>query len=341
MLNLILVVVVVLMGSALCSSSEAALFSVSLIKAQQLARSRKPAALALLKIRKNMNRPITSLVILNNLFNILGSILIGRLATSVLGDAWLGIFSALLTFLIIIFGEIIPKTLGERYSESLALSISIPVAGLTFLLTPIVWLMEKVTAPFTQGADRPLTNEAEIQMLAEIGHQEGIIEGNEAEMIQQVFKLNDLTAADLMTPRVAITYLRGDLTLAEAKQDIITSQHTRIIVIDKTIDQVKGVVLKDMLLTAMIEGRQEERVDSLLREVRFVPEVVRADKLLKTFQATREHLVVVLDEYGGVSGVVTLEDVLEVLTGEIVDETDLSIDLQALARKRVSTLLSS
>jgi CBS domain containing-hemolysin-like protein len=339
MFQLALIVLIVLSGSAICSGSEAALFSVSLIKVRQLAQSRNPSALALLAIREKMNRPIATLVILNNIFNIIGSIVIGSTAATVLGDAWLGLFSAVLTFLIIIFGEIIPKTVGERNAQGLALLIALPVTWLTFLFTPLVWMMEKVTAPFTRGKKQPTTNETEIQLLANIGRDEGIIEEDEAEMIQSVFRLNDLTASDLMTPRVAVTYLDGGLTLAESKPKIIASQHTRMIVVEDSIDQVMGVALKDELLLAMIEGKDSQKIAALTREVRFVPETVRADKLLKAFQENREHLMVVVDEYGGVAGVVTLEDVLEVLTGEIVDETDRIVDLQEIARKRREKML--
>lgn len=341
LITLIITVVIVISGSAICSASEAAILSVPLIRVRQLAQSKKPAALALLGIRNKINRPIGTIVILNNIFNIVGSILIGSLAADVLGDAWLGLFSGILTFLIIIFGEIIPKTVGERYSTNISLLIAIPVRFITILFTPLVWLVEHITAPFTKGRVLPTTNEAEIKFLTRIGYQEGVIEDDEAEMIQRVFQLNDLTAADLMTPRIIITYLKGGLTLTECKQDIIESQHTRILVIENSIDNVIGLVLKDELLTAMIEGNKEQLIASLSRQVRFVPETIRADKLLKVFQETREHLAVVLDEYGGVAGVVTLEDVLEVLTGEIVDETDRSVDLQEIARQKRKRLLQS
>lgn len=339
MFNLLISVLIVLFGSAICSSTEAALFSVSLIKVRQMAQSNSPSAIALLAIREKMNRPIATLVILNNLFNIVGSIVIGTTAASILGDNWLGLFSAVLTFLIIIFGEIIPKTLGERYAETLALLTALPITGLTFLFTPVVWVMEKITAPLTNGNKQPTTNEAEIQLLTNIGREEGIIEDDEAEMIQGVFRLNDLTAADLMTPRIAVTYLHGALTLAEYKQKIISSQHTRVLVVEDSIDKVIGIALKHELLSAMLEGKQAQKVATVTREARFVPEVVRADRLLKTFQENREHLLVVVDEYGGVAGVVTLEDVLEILTGEIVDETDRNINLRELALKRQTKML--
>lgn len=340
MLKIIIVILIILMGSALCSCTETALFSIPNVKVKQLAQSKKPAAIALQSIRHKMNRPIATIVILNNIFNIIGSIIIGSLATEVLGDAWLGLFSAILTFLIIVFGEIFPKTIGERYAEPIALIVAIPVQFITLVFTPIVWLMEQITSPFTKTRKLPTTNEAEIRFLTMIGYKEGVIEDDEAEMIHRVFQLNDLTAADLMTPRVILTFLRGDLTLAECQKEIIRSEHTRILVVETSIDKIIGYSLKHELLTAIIEGKQEQKISTLSRQVYYVPEKIKADKLLKTFQDNREHLMVVLDEYGGVAGVVTLEDVLEVLTGEIVDETDRIINLQEIAWKKREALLN-
>ncbi|MBE9221347.1 HlyC/CorC family transporter [Cyanobacterium stanieri LEGE 03274] len=341
MLTLLLVVVIVLLGSAFCSLTETVLLSVSEIRVKQWAQSKKAPALALLKIKQKINRPIASIVILNNIFNIVGSIIIGGTVTQELGDKWLGLFSGLLTFLIIIFGEILPKTLGQRYAEPLSLSLAIPVKYITFILTPIVWVLEKVTQPLTKGQVLPTTNETEIRFLTRIGKTEGVIEPDEAEMIHRVFHLNDLSASDLMTPRILLTYVKGDLTLGECQDFIINSEHTRILIIDDTIDNVIGTALKQELLTAIIEGKKDQTIAQLARPANFVPETMRADYLLKKFQNIRQHLVVVIDEYGGVAGVVSLEDVLEVLTGDIVDETDKTINLQEIARKKRERLLVS
>jgi CBS domain containing-hemolysin-like protein len=339
MLNLAIAILIMLLGSALCSGTETALLSVPLLKARQLAQTKQPAALALYAIRQRISRPIATIVILNNLFNIVGSIIIGGIATRAFGDALLGVFSGLLTFLVIVLGEILPKTLGERYAVKIALLVAIPVRTLAWLFTPVVWLLEKVTNPFMAPGQLPITNETEIKLLATIGHQEGIIEADEAEMIRRVFRLNDMKAIDIMTPRVAVTHLPGDSTIAEAQEDILSSQHSRILVSDTDIDRTLGLVLKNELITALIRGQGGQRLSTVARPVRFVAETERADKLLQDFQNAREHLAVVVDEYGGVSGVVTLEDVLEVLTGEIVDETDRNIDLQTLARQRGRQIL--
>ncbi len=339
MLNLAIAISIMLLGSALCSGTETALLSVPLLKARQLAQSKQPAALALYAIRNKINRPVATIVILNNLFNIVGSIVIGSIAARTFGDALLGVFSGVLTFLVIVVGEILPKTLGERYAIPIALLVAMPVRTLTWAFTPIVWLLERITNPFMTSGQRPITNEAEIKLMAAIGHQEGIIEADEAEMILRVFRLNDMKSVNIMTPRVAITHLPGDLTIAEAEDQLLNSQHSRILISDSDIDRIVGLVLKNELLTALIRGQGHQLLSQVARPVRFVAETERADKLLQDFQTAREHLAVVVDEYGGVSGVVTLEDVLEVLTGEIVDETDRSIDLQTQARQRGRQIL--
>ncbi len=339
MLILITSVGIVLISSGICSGAEAALFSVPIIKAKQLADTKKTSALMLLKIRQNMSSPISTLVVLNNISNIVGSIVVGGIAMSVLGNKWIGIFSGGLTFFVIIFSEIIPKTLGERHAETISLFIAKPLAGITKIFTPILWIIEKITMPITKGkATAFTTNEAEIKLLARIGQEEGVIDSNESNLIQRAFKLDDLMAVDLMTPRVEMTYLNGQSRLRDIQGKIVNSPHSRIVVIEETADNVVGVVLKDELLAAIVNGKDESDVSTFIHKIHFVAESTRADKLLSIFQQTRQHLAIVVDEYTAVRGVVTLEDVLEVLTGEIVDETDRDVDLQAVARDKFKKL---
>ncbi len=335
MLTLVVTVVIVLIASGICSGVEAALFSVPLIKVQQLAQSKKPAAMALLSIRQDMRRPIATIVVLTNISNIVGTIVVGGMATAALGSAWLGLFSGVLTFLIIIFAEIIPKTLGERHAKRIALITAKLIVMITYLLTPLIWVIEKIIFPITRNKENIFTtNEEEIKLLAKIGQKEGVIEKRESSLIEKAFEMNDQMAVDLMTPRVEMTYLDGQGRLEDVQEEIINSPHSRIIVIEGIPDEVVGVALKDELLTAIIQGKGEEVVSKFSHDVPFVSETKPADWLLSVFQENRQHLAVVLDEYSGVSGVVTLEDVLEILTGEIVDETDKAVNLQEVARKR-------
>lgn len=330
MVALVLAVLGVLLASALCSGSEAALFSVSMVKAQALADEGSANGRALLQIREAMERPIAAIVILNNIANIVGSIIVGSLAAGALGDQWLGLFSGALTFLVIIFSEIVPKTIGERRADSLAPAIARPVLTIAKLLTPVIWMIELITRPLVGQSKAGLTvNEAQIRMLARIAATEGAINKKESELIRRAFTLDDRCARDIMTPRVAMSTLHADQTLGEAREKIVASQHTRMVVIGESRDDLIGVVLRSRLLIALLEGHSETCIADFAESAPTTREDTGADLLLGEFQGSRRHLSVVLDEFGGVAGVVTLEDVLEILTGEIVDETDQVVDLRA------------
>jgi len=335
--ELALAVGAVILASAVCSGSEAAIFSVPLTRARELADRRGRSGQALLAIRQQMGRPIATIVVLNNVANIVGSIVVGAMAVRVLGQAWIGAFSAALTFLIIVGSEIIPKTLGERYAVPIGLTIARPLRLLTFVMTPLVWSIERITRPITRGAE-PSTSESEIRLLAHVGHSEGVIEPEEARLVQRVFELNDKLARDLMTPRTVLTYLEGNRPLAQAEDDIIAAPHSRILIVGEDTDDILGVALKTQLLAALVRKSSAHLAD-LAQEVQFVPEVMRGDDLLRLFRATRQHLAVVVDEYGGIAGVVSLEDVLEALVGPIADETDRWVNLRAVARRKAQERL--
>jgi CBS domain containing-hemolysin-like protein len=339
MQELIITILAVIIISAICSGTEAALLSVSILKIKQLATgTSKSSATALLKIKEKINRPLTTIVILNNVANIGGSMMVGEKAISIFGSKWVGLFSALLTFLIIIFGEIIPKTTGENYSLKVSLFCAKPILLLTKLFMPLVWIIEIITLKIINSQIKFTTNENEIKAMAHIGHEEGVIEKKESEMIHRIFELNDVTAEKIMTPRVAITYIQIDKNLEDIKDFIMKSQHSRIIVIKADKDEVEGIVFKDELLTAIIKGEGNKPVSNFIHEANFVIEAMKVNQLLAHFRETRQHIAIVVDEYGGISGVVTLEDVVEELTGEIVDETDTVIDMQDFAKRQKKTL---
>ena len=335
-----LIVLLVLVVSALCSGTEAALFSVSPIKARQAEQAGLYGGKTLGRLLEDLTKPIAAIVIVNNLANIVGSIVIGKLAADAFGSQWLGAFSAALTLAIIVCSEIIPKTLGAQHCETVGRVMAPTVQKAVFVLRPVIWLVDFLTGPFTKGKATLTTNESEIALLAQIGRSEGVIEADESAMIQQVFKLNDMTAKDLMTHRTLMTCLQlGDIADPEVQDQVSKSVHTRMIVIGDSRDDVRGIVRRDTLLDAMLkDSKTPLKARSVLDyadEIQCVPEMMVADRLLSLFQTSRKHLALVVDEYGGVSGVVTLEDVLEILTGEIVDETDKVIDLQEEAKKRV------
>jgi CBS domain containing-hemolysin-like protein len=322
MVTLAVTVLVVLLGSGLSSGSEAALLSVPEIRARQLAEQGTRRGRALLAIKEQIGRPISAIVVLNNVFNIVGSITVGAVAAAALGPAWVGAVSAVLTFLVILFAEILPKTLAERHADRVALWIALPVQWLTVLLTPLVVLFELLMRPLTRGPRAPTTNELEIRLLANIGREEGVIEADEAQMIQRVFQLNDRAAKEIMTPRPALSWLDADKPLSAVRSDIIASPHTRILVAeDEDLDHVIGLAVKHELLAALLDG-SDAPVRDHVRPIEAVPWLLRADDLLERFHRHRTRVMLVVDEHGGTLGVVSLEDVLEVLAGAVPDEDD-------------------
>ena len=332
-MDLAIAVSVVLIFSGICSLVEAALFSVSLIKVKQLAEAKGPAALALLRVRENMRDPIAAVVILTNISNIVGSILVGGIAAKVLGNQWIGVFSGCLTFLFIIFAEIIPKTLGERHSVGISLFCARPILIVAKLLRPFIWIVQTITSPITKGESSQLTtSEAEIKLLASIGRNTGVLDSNESELIRQSFKLDELTGRDIMTPRIAMTSMAGNRTLNEAMKDTIASQHTRIVIIGETPDEVIGFCRKDELLTRVVENHGDSTLADVATEIPRFPDSTTASNLFDHFRKSRLPISIALDEFGGVAGIVTLEDVLEILTGEIVDETDHVVDMREAVR---------
>lgn len=333
---LVFTVLAVVAASALCSGAEAALLSVSDLRLQQLAEAGNQRARRVLHMKSHLARPISAIVVLNNVANIVGSIVVGGLATQVLGSVWLGAFSALLTVLIILFAEIVPKTLGTRHAELLSLWIGAPLSAIVWVMTPLLWLLEKFTGLFGKDVEGSSVNESQIRFLARLGGVEGSIDHDEVEMLQRVFQLDDHTAKLIMTPRTQMTWLRAGVPLSELRDQIRSSQHSRIVVVGETLDTVIGVMLVREALVALMDDEDTVLSGELdwVRPAWFVKPDQPADRLLEQFLQTRNHLALVRDEFGMVLGVVTLEDVQEILTGEIVDETDRAVDLQAVARGR-------
>ena len=335
---LLIAALIVILISALCSGTEAALFSVPIMKVRQMVDEqngvvkRRRGTRSLLMIREKMSRPISMIVIVNNVANIVGTTVVTILATKIYESFWVGVVSGSLTFMVIIFAEIIPKTIGEKHNLKISLFMAKPVLFFTKILTPLIWIVEIITRPFT-GKDRLIlsTDEREIRFMAQLGEEEGVIEADELEMLHGVFQLNDMDARALMTPRISLTCIDGDAPIQSVIDDVIGTQHSRIVIIGESRDEILGVVLKSVLLIAMIKGKGEEKVRLHGYKPVEVMHDMKADEVLPIFQKSRQHLAIVRDEFGGVDGVVTLEDIVEELTGEIVDETDMDEDMREAA----------
>ena len=321
LLALALAVLVMLVGSFVSSGVEAALLTVNPLKVHELAARPRPVAGArrLERLRQRLGRTLAVLVIANNVFNIFGSLMVGGLAArsfsrhGISGPA-LPLFSVGLTLLVILLGEILPKAIGSRLALPVALGSAPALAVVTRLMLPVVVLLERILPAITAQSEIS-TDEEEIRLLARLGSQKGQIEADEAAMIAKVFQLNDLTARDLMVPRVAAPTLAGLTSLTEQQATLLHHRTAWWVVLGQEVDEVLGVASRERLLTALLQGEGGSAVVDLADAVEFVPEMIRADRLLTSFRRNGTGVRVVVDEFGAFVGVIGPEAVLAVLAG--------------------------
>ncbi|MCP9775213.1 CNNM domain-containing protein [Cyanobium sp. WAJ14-Wanaka] len=319
--GLAVLVVVVIAGSALASGIEAAVLTVNPARVHELANRPHPVrgARRLAQLRQRLGRTLAVLVIANNGFNIFGSLMLGGLAAVVFHrhdfpEVALPLFSVGLTVLVILLGEILPKSMGSRFAMPVALASAPALHLLSQLNLPLVLILERLLPAIT-AENEISTDEDEIRLLAKLGSQKGQIEADEAAMIAKVFQLNDLTARDLMVPRVAAPSLSGNATLEQLRSELLANNSEWWVVLGEEVDEVLSVASREALLTALLKGNDHLTAAALGEPVEFVPEMIRADRLLTGFRRNSTGVRVVVDEFGGFVGVIGAEAVLAVLAG--------------------------
>lgn len=332
---LIASVAVVLIVSALCSLSEAALYSVTPAYVRHLDESGAKSGRLLMHLKERIGRPITAILILNTVANTAGAVVAGAQARYVFGASAIVWFSSVFTVAVLVLAEIVPKVLGVTYSRSVARSIAWPLEFLVRVLSPVVWLTERFSALVTVGGE-PVAPESEVHRLADLSAEEGSILPTEATLVKNVLKLDDVRTRDIMTPRTVVFRKSDDLTVRDMSPDAWTLPHARIPIHEaKDSDHWTGVVLRRDILAALARDEFAVTLKSLAKSLLVVPDTMRGHELLSQFLRRRRHLFGVIDEYGNIVGIVTLEDVLEELIGEeIVDETDKVVDTREAARKK-------
>ena len=335
MVELIVAVSFAVLISGMCSLFEAVLYSVPIGHVESLAEDGRKSGLILRALRRDVDRPIAAILSLNPIANTAGAAVAGAAAAAVFGQAWVGWFSAVFTMAILIFSEVIPKTAGVVYSRPLARVIARPLNVLVLIFKPFIWLTSLFTRMMAAGHQQNQVSQEELVIMTRLGMQTGVIEADEAKVIQNILSLQSKSARDIMTPRTVMLSLGGQLSANEAREKAGVLDFSRVPVYDKDAEDVVGVMLRRDLLTAMAEDRGHVRIEELMRPVDFVVESLSLNRLLRMFVERREHLLMVVDEFGGLAGLVTLEDVLEEILGqEIVDEFDTVTDLRELARDR-------
>ncbi len=314
---LIVLILTILIGSACCSGVEAAFLAVNSIRVIELATEQKPKSSAnqLLKLRKHLGRTLTVITITNNGFNIIGSLILGVYGALIINNnLGLTIFTISFYILVVLIGEVLPKAIGTRFSLKIAI-LSVPILRmLNILMKPFVLLIEKLF-PVITAENEISTDEKEIRQMAKIGSQKGLIEADEAAMISKVFQLNDLKAKDLMIPRVSAPSIDGGEKLEDISKLIISNNSPWWVVLGDKVDKIQGVAKREKLLTALIQGYKQSSISDLCDPVEYIPEMIKIDKLLTTFDKDNKGVKVVVDEFGAFVGLIGAEAVLSVLAG--------------------------
>lgn len=320
MTALIAVVGAALIISFLCSVLEAVLLSVTDSHIGVLQERGERAGVLLSGMRSRIDEPIAAILTLNTIAHTVGAAVGGALALEVFGSRWIAAFSVILTLAILVLSEIVPKTLGATHSKGLAPAaayvLSFMIAAMKPILIPLAWLNQLI-AP--RGASQPKFSRAELEVMAELGRREGTLQEAEWQVVSNVMGLSETQVGEVMTPRTRIVGVAEETTIDAVTDVLMDAGFTRLPVYRDTLDQIVGLVLARDVWRADREG-DVQRAGEIMRPVRFVPETKPVQELIREMRLSRQNLAVVIDEFGGTAGVITLEDLIEEIVGEIHDE---------------------
>ncbi len=333
--QLIYIIMLVSIGlSALCSMLEATLLSTPLSYITGLEDQGVKGAARLKKLKQNTDRPISAILCLNTIANTVGASIVGSLVYEVYGDAIVGVFSTIFTLMILIFSEIIPKTVGTNYWRRLAIPASVIINAMIFISFPLVWILEHLTRLISSRSDQVSVSREDISAMVSVATEEEVIEKEEKKMIQNLLKLDEMTAHEIMTPSTVVEMAEGNMTIKEFYDSDLT--HSRILVYDEDNDDyVIGYVLRQTVLEKMAEDKFTMTIRDITRPILSFPEEEQVGNIWEKFLEKKEHVSAIIDEYGSFRGIVTMEDVIETMLGqEIVDETDEIVDMQEYAKEQ-------
>lgn len=320
MTNQFVLLLFLLLLSGFFSSSETALFSISRSKARYLAKLKGRANVLINQMKANPHRLLTTILIGNNIVNVAASALATKLALEQFPNYAVGVATGVMTFLILVFGEVFPKSVATRNNIFIARMVIFPLYWLSILFRPVVFFLDFIPKLTGRIKRSPSVTEEELITFVEVVREEGEIKEEEHRLIHRIFEFDDTNASEIMTPRADMFVIQADAPLELGA--ITDSGFTRIPVIDKTIDNVVGILNIKEVLAHQAKNKEVPNVRELMRPPYFVPEHKKLDSLLKQFQKRKTHMAIVVDEHGGISGLITLEDALEELVGDIRDETD-------------------
>lgn len=321
--------------SFLCSILEAVLLSISPSYIESLKETDPETGIKFKKLKDDIDNPLSAILSLNTIAHTVGATGVGAQAVKIYGEAYVGIISAVVTILILVFSEIIPKSIGAIFWKKLAPITARILGGLVIIMYPLVVMSKYITNFITSKRKQPVTSREEVAALASMGSVEGVFEEEESRIINNLLRLRSIYVEDIMTPRTVLVAAQEELTVDELFQRKEYFRFSRIPIYYEKIDDINGFIMKHDILDHMANDKHQVKLKDLKRDLLTVYEKIPVSDFFEKLLQSREHIALVVDEYGGVSGVATMEDVLETLLGlEIVDEFDQNADMQQLARDK-------
>ncbi len=320
--------------SFVCSVMEAVILSVTISFIETKEREDIKKVALLKQYKENIDRPLSAILSLNTVAHTVGAAGVGAQATKIFGEEYFGVISAILTVLILILSEILPKTIGAKYWKRLALTSASIIRFMIFITYPLVYMSEQMTKMFKKQ-DETKTSREEISVLAEIGKKEGVLQEGENTAIQNLMNLSDESVEVAMTPRTVVVAAQKDITLTDFIKDDYYKSFTRIPVYESDLDDSNGYILRSTVYEHIINGKGDLKLRDIEREFIVVYNNLSLESTWKELLVCKEHIAIVIDQYGGVDGIITMEDVIESIFGlEIIDERDASENMQQVARDR-------
>ena len=322
--------------SFLCSVLEAVLLSVPMSFVSMLEKEGRSGAPLLKKYKQNIDKPISAILSLNTIAHTVGATGVGVQSEKVFGEAYFAITSAVLTMLILVLSEILPKTIGASHWRGLAIPAARVIHVLVILTYPFVLMSEVITRVFSKKKQVLSVSREEVSAMVTVGAEEGVFEKKENRMIQNLLKLDDVKARDIMTPSSVVEMAEESMTLREFYQNDAYRTYSRIPVYnEENDDYIRGYVLRQTILEKLTEDKFDNRLSDIVRPVLTFSENEPVSNIWEKLLAKKEHISIIIDEYGCFRGIVTMEDVIETMLGtEIVDEKDKVTDMQEFAREK-------
>ncbi len=335
MVLLLVFALIALVFSFLCSIFESVLLSIRPSFVKSLESKDHKTSVLLTRLREDISRPLAAILSLNTIANTMGATGVGIQAAVVFDNIPGGVVAGILTLLILVFSEIIPKTLGAMYWRELAKVVAHSINALVIVLLPFVWLSKAISSIVSRGTQENQVSIEEFTALTQIGESEGVFKEQESKIIHNLLRFRTLRVSDIMTPRTVVVAYDTQQTVDELLAEHPKLPFSRIPVYEGRLDDISGYVLKDELLQNQAENKETSKLEDLRLDIYPVPDTMTLLELFGNLLDRHEHIALVVDEYGGFAGIVTMEDIIETLLGlEILDETDRTYDMQALARER-------